>query len=261
MKKLLFLLLTATFCYGTTSDNLQYQSVAGYPLLTYDQWQNVAPYLLPDAHPLKAPLDKIFKKERVTANLEAFEKAGFSTKGIRGFSHTVVARHKKLPGVLVKLFLDDQNINDLYRLMRRLKGAALAKQIIENHGWQPLMKVPRKWLYIIPESPQSSGPYPKHFVLIAEDMHLLDKPVSYDKWKSNTVDKAFLDMIFVFLTEGGFNDSVFAFNLPFSKDGRIAVIDTEHYDARPVNYQRFTKYLSPKMADYWNELISIGGPH
>lgn len=235
------------------------ETLAVYPALDYEKWQLVAPYLLPERHPIKKKLDKIFKSARVSADLASFQKAGFITHGVRGWSHTVVALHPELKGVYLKLFFDNQsNIDDLARLMLRIKGADKAREVIAKNGWQSLFTVPRKWLYILPEKPVSSEPYPKTFVLVAEDMHLLSRKDNYAKWRED-VDENFLNIVFRFITEGGFADSVYPFNLPFSKDGRVAVIDTEIFSTWPIPYHRFLPYLRPSRAEYWNLLIQSNG--
>lgn len=232
-----------------------FEILAAYPTLDYDKWQWIAPYLLPDRHPIKKKMDKIFKNARASANLESFLMAGFSTRGIRNWSHTVVAKHPNLNGVVLKLFFDDQpGIDDLSKLMLRIKGAEKAREIIAENGWEDLFSVPRKWLYILPQEPISHEPFPKNFILVAEDMHLLSKKDNYEKWRGE-FHPNFLNIVFMFLTLGGFVDSVYPFNLPFSKDGRIAVIDTEYFNAWPIPYHKFLRYLSQSMADHWNALI------
>jgi hypothetical protein len=230
-----------------------------YPKFTNEQWEAIGAYLLPDIHPTKSALDKLFQSARVTASEETLKEAGFSVRG-PGSGLTLVARHPKLSNVLVKLYTDDQNTDEFKNLYDRIKGAEVAKQIIKAHEYQWLFKVPRKWFYILPQTPAATGPYPKQLVLIVEDMQILPKDENYPKWKSSAMTKEKLDAIFIFLTEGGFNDLALAFNMPFSRDGRLAVVDTEDYHKWPIPYDRLIKYLSPKMQDYWNQLIAQGGP-
>jgi len=58
----------------------------------------------------------------------------------------------------------------------------------------------------------------------------------------------------VILLEVGLSDSVYAFNLPFTKKGKIAVIDTEYYHIWPVHLERLTNYFSSPMRTYWQSL-------
>lgn len=230
-----------------------------YPKFTQDQWIAIGTSILPDKHPSKAAIDKLFRSNRVTANVQALKDAGFTVKG-PGSGQTLVVRHSKLSNVLIKLYTDDQAVDDFSNLYARIQGAAIARDIIKAHQYEWLFKVPRKWFYILPESPAASGPYPKQLVLVVEDMSILLKDENYPKWKSSAMTKQKLDAIYIFLTEGGFNDLGLAFNLPFSKDGRLAVVDTEDFHKWPIPYDRLNKYLSSKMSEYWNSLIAQGGP-
>lgn len=235
------------------------EAVRTYPKFSKEQWEAIGAYLLPEIHPAKPALDKLFKSARVTASVQSLKDAGFTVNG-PGSGQTLVVKHPKLSNVLVKLYTDEQDPEDFKNLYDRIKGAEVAKQIIRNHEYQSLFKVARKWFYILPEEPPATGPFPKQLVLVVEDMQILPKDENYAKWKSSSMTKEKLDAIYIFLTEGGFNDLALAFNMPFSKDGRLAVVDTEDYHKWPIPYDRLNKYLSPKMQEYWNQLIAQGGP-
>lgn len=230
-----------------------------YPQLEISQWLEIAPYLLPHNHPVYPKLNDLFLRERFIASKDTLKAAGFTVRG-PGSGQTLVARHTKLSHVLIKLFTDDQPIDELHELMNRIKGAQVARRVIADFHLEWLFNVPRKWLYIIPENPSSSGPYPKRFVLVVEDMEILPREENYAKWLSSSITKEKLDGIYIFLTKGGFNDLPLAFNIPFGRDGKLAVVDTEDYHKWPIPYDRLNKYLSPKMQEYWNQLIQQGGP-
>lgn len=45
-------------------------------------------------------------------------------------------------------------------------------------------------------------------------------------------------------------------NIPFTKSGKIAFIDTEHhYPGISVRYDKLTPFLSKEMQEYWHFLI------
>ena len=69
-----------------------------------------------------------------------------------------------------------------------------------------------------------------------------------------------MEQIFVFLDETGLYDLVYIDNIPFTTDGRFAVLDTEDYDKKYVRFHYFAKWLSPESAAYWNALTQKGGP-
>jgi hypothetical protein len=199
-------------------------------------------------------MDALFgAKNRIVLSPQTLKKAGFEHTKPRKYSGIIVAKHKKLQGYLVKLYTDDQmGYRDWERLYFRIAGANYIREYIEKNGWQHLFKVPRKWLYPLPESPMPpSGTERKTFVLLVEDMNLHSSLTNLRLWKSSTLPKRTLDAVFLLLSELGLNDSSFAENLPFAKDGRIALIDTEYHLVWPVKYSRLLRYLSSDNKEYW----------
>ena len=73
-------------------------------------------------------------------------------------------------------------------------------------------------------------------------------------------DKLDKRIVRIFLTEEGLKDSVFPDNIPFTKDGKMAFIDTEHHHLWPVDYYRLERYLSPEMKTYWKNLTHSFSP-
>lgn len=226
------------------------------------EWEIIAPLLLPDNHPQKASLDAIFSLGRPIRDLDSLKKAGFSiiTKG--HWSDTIIATHSKVDGLFFKMFTEDMaHINEFSRLIARIQGALYAQEIVTKHKWNKLFKIPRKWLYLIPDDPTPIfGIPPKRMILVAEDMRLLSKKESYLKWRSGSLSKSLLKSVFLVLTEGGFSDSCFAFNLPFAKDGRIALIDNDKFNKRPIPFTKLLKYLHSNRQKYAKTLIQEAGP-
>ncbi|MFV0340753.1 MAG: hypothetical protein ACK5MA_09055 [Parachlamydiaceae bacterium] len=232
---------------------------AGYPDFTKEEWFQITPYLLPNTHPSKESLDRLFQSDRFTNSYKTLRKKGFEPKG-PGSKGAIVVKHKDLPGILVKFFSDDRQINELNQFLKRINGAHIAKEIIAKYKLEWILKVPNKWLYILPREPLSTGAYPKNLVLIVEDMELVTREENELQWKSDDMTKAKLDAIYILLKIGGFIDLILPINLSFSKDGRLAVVDTEDYHRWPIPYKRLSKHLSKEMTRYWNELIRNDGP-
>lgn len=218
-------------------------------------WNNMAPYFLPEDHPIKPKLDKMFSKSRLISSSKKLKKAGFTSPDPRPHSHTIVSKHPKLKGYWVKLYTDDQtNISDWVELRRRILGAQYTRESIERHHFQRILKVPDKWIYPLPNSPAPpTGSNEKNFILIAKDMHCLKKKENYRRWL--LVSPELLKSVHIVLQEAGLSDSCFAFNMPFSKDGRIAFIDTQHYHEWPVPFTKLCRYLSPITRERWREYV------
>ena len=61
------------------------------PYISYDIWQKVKPYILPQNHPARGALNILFGRTRVSASINAMN-AGFITKGPGRWSKTVFGR-------------------------------------------------------------------------------------------------------------------------------------------------------------------------
>lgn len=246
-------------CRFTIKEPLFKESFLANSYISNNTWKDVAPFLLPANHPARPILDQIFSKSRVTANLKAMKAAGFSTKGPSQWSHTVFGKHPKLRGFVVKMVGDDKHLSEVEKFIKRIEGAKTAQEIIDRHGFNHLMKVPKKWLYALPQEPSPPpGSFRKNFILVAEDMEILKSKKNYPMWKSDAVTHELLNAVYILITEGGFNDSVQAFNIPFSEDGRLAIIDTELHHKWPIHYPTLSKFLNKEMQAYWQKLIENG---
>src|SRR5205085_2684107 len=71
----------------------------------------------------------------------------------------------------------------------------------------------------------------KRYILVVEDMHLLSSSENADAYVLD-MNKAKLNALYIMLTENLLIDSIFIDNIPFCKDGKIAFIDTEHFNNR-----------------------------
>lgn len=138
---------------------------------------------------------------------------------------------------------------------------AIKKAIHQHHGFQHYFKAPQKWVYPLPQHPAPpKGINNKHFILVCEDMHVHRHKDNIAKWKGVAINKRKLSALFIMLRELGLSDSVYPFNIPFSKDGKITFIDTEYHHDWPVPYHKLTPYLSPRMKLHWKNLIKQNGP-
>lgn len=220
-------------------------------------WALLEPYFLPPAHPLRSKLDKIFEKERVNANLSSLTRAGFVNVKEGPYSHMVITKHPKLKDVYVKLMVDSSPYTDWKQIKKRVEGAISAKKTITELGYEHLFKVPQKWVYPIPPScvPAPDAENPKNFVLIAEDMNVCPRTKNYNRWKYSATRELLVALHQVLQIEG-LVDSAVAFNIPFSYDGKVALIDLEHHHHWPVPFYKLERYLRPDLQDFWRDLTT-----
>ena len=230
------------------------------PHVSQEVWDKVSPYFLPSNHPAKAKLDRIFHRTRVTLNTDAVAAAGFERSINRPFSNTVVSKHPDVKGFFLKFFTDEQDIEDWPVLIWRIDGAKYVQQCIDHYGYQKFFKVPKKWIYPLPADPSPpAGMHRKNFILVAEEMDIYHKSKNYSKWKHNiTIDRA--DAIYTVLQIVGLKDSIYAFNIPFCKDGTQAFIDTEHHHEWPIRFDLMLPWFNPRMEQYWRVIVGHGGP-
>lgn len=276
MKFFPFLLTTFLLCSAlnfpiesstsTTLKNPLLATTSSYqkpPYIPQEMWDRVKPYFLPPNSSIKAQLDAIFTSQRVLLSLDGFKKAGFSKYKMREWSHAVVAKHPKLQGVVIKAYLDTEKLFiDWERWIARIEGAQGVRTCIERHGYEKYFTVPLKWIYPLPAepSPPLSPEYSrKNFILVAQEIAILKKQDNLNAWKMQ-ITPEILDAIYTVLKEEGLFDSVIPSNIPFTKDGRMSFLDTEHHHKWPVYYSRITQYLSPPMQHYWKMLIKNEGP-
>lgn len=224
-------------------------------------WEQVTPYFLPFDHPIRPKLDKIFST-RVSKNSSTLKAAGFSKPKARHYSKNVVSKHPKLKGYIVKLFTDETVIDDVYELLARIHGAQAARDSIERHQFQSIFVVPKKWIYPLPENPPPASNHiaRKNFILIAEDLDILNEAENARWWRSNAVTKQILDALYVVVQETGLDDSIIPVNIPFTRNWKIAFIDTTIYKRWPIRFYMLTSNLSGPMKKHWKMLINNNGP-
>ncbi len=223
--------------------------------------EELQPYLLPDDHPSKPALDALFSSSRVLKNLDSLVKAGFRESHPRKFSHLIVTTHPSFPGYVFKIYLDSQRFHSMkpeYELWKlRIQGANWIRQEIVNRNLSSQMKVPQKWIYLLPEDPEPNGSYyPKYTVLFEEDMNLVSSEENYNLWASDQITPEFLSSVYHLLDDLGLIDCAKPDNIPFSQDGRIAFIDTQSYGFKHVRFKKLTKYLSERNQEIWKSLIN-----
>lgn len=250
----LFNMGETVFSINATTDNYAYNSY-----VPIEVWDQVTPYFLPENHPAKPKLDRIFSK-RVTLTPDTFKKAGFPRFTPGRHNRIMVSSHAELRDYYVKAFsdLELRIVADWMKLIHRIHGANAVRECIKKHGYEKIMKVPRKWIYPLPmnPSPPNSPKYlRKNFILIAENAHSVTSEDNRKMYK-NKITKAQVEALFNVFYEVGLWDSVFAFNVPFCKDGKIAFIDTEYHHKWPVPFQKMSRYFSSEMNKLWLKLAA-----
>jgi hypothetical protein len=253
--------LTKSFSERKTAstDSLSYQNLANNPCITKEIHRQILPHLLPETHPMKAPLDVLFHKSGVNYNQETMQKAGFTTVSLRPYTFLIVVKHETLPGHLLKVYFQSEmrikrGTEGWQWLMQRCEGAEKIRNLI-RHKKLTHFSVPDKWLYPLPPKRSPSKKCGQPVILVSTEMDLVSQEKSHDIWK-NEITTEVLDELYILLTYGLASTHV-SWNIPASNDGTFACIDTEHPQRKP-DYGIVNQYLSDKMSQYWDSLIQKG---
>ena len=145
--------------------------------------------------------------------------------------------------------------------IHRINGAETIRACIKEYGLQSNFKVPHKWIYPLPKnpSPPNNSKYiRKNFILVCENMQIQSHETNEKLYKKKFT-RNLMDGLYTIFQVCGLYDSVYVFNVPFCKDGRIAIIDTEYYYKWPVPYSKMTGKFPKKLQSYWQKITNKGG--
>lgn len=224
-----------------------------------DILEQIKPYLLPKNHPARKTLDRMFKKQRPTADIISLRKAGFRVKQRKSDNHIYVVSHAKLQDYLLKCLLDSQvGYSDINTCFERIKGANKISEVINKYGFNKFFKVPKKWIYLLPKGQKTPDHYEqKNMILVVEKLNIMRPIANREHWySSKAVSKELLTALHTILSEVGLSDSVYIDNIPFCSNGKIAFVDTERFNLWPVPFHRLTHNLSDRRKELWLELIN-----
>lgn len=260
----IFLPFFALPLFAAPGKEIGFSKKESYSHLDSHAKRRIKPYLLPKEHPLKTTLDSLFSHPSVTKDDSSFAQAGFKTRCIRHTSYVRIAEHPSLPGFLMKLYLDSEkrekeNIPGWIWLARRCEGAENLRSLIKRKKIKHFV-VPDKWLYLLPWDSRLSkekNPY-QPVILIVTKMNLVSWSENVKAWKTK-VTKAHLRELYCIFRHG-YSSCFVTENIPYTKEGKFACIDTEHPKRNlRARYSHVLQYLSPEMKKYWKMLIQTDG--
>jgi hypothetical protein len=247
----IFIVLVTTLSFQLTTPLIGHPQ---NPYIATTTWNQLKPHFLPEDHPIKQAMDEMFAPShgRIIKNTASIKKAGFTFIQCSGTKQPHVVAHNKLKGYLLKIHTDDQNkfkSNDSHRFYARIKGAELTAQCINQNNYQKFFTVPKKWIYPLPVKGQAPSKLKqmKNFILVVEDVHILSSEENAFYWKSPLVTKELLEALVHVVIDTGLDDSIKIDNIPFTKEGKIAFIDTEAHHIWPVYILKLKRSLTKKM--------------
>lgn len=228
------------------------------------QKEAMSPHLLPLNHPTRHVLDSIFLNHRATLDKDTFFNAGFRVIAKRPRSYIIVAKHRHLPGYLVKAYLDTELKRKFEKeswewLVRRCEGAKKISAIIKQSRCR-FFTVAKKWIYCLPEDPSppsNNKLYTRHLaLLVVTDMKLTSEKECLEAW-ATVITKEHLSELFRILVRAK-GSSYRPDNIAYTEKGTFAFIDTEYPSLGP-DLTSIRSFLNEEMRAYWDKLITNGG--
>lgn len=172
-------------------------------------------------------LRKLFHDEDMFDSRDRWRRAGFD---VLSSGEVMVAGHPSAPGYLFKKYANDQLSSKKQRknFKQRIEGADEVRAFVTDRYLQRIV-VPRKWLY------------ERRDVLVVERLKILDGEASRQRYH-DIDDLTLRDLITVLRRYRGLDSGVR--NIPFTVDGKIAFIDTEHWDKeRDLEKRPYLKHV------------------
>lgn len=184
-------------------------------------------------NPASLDLKRLFADPEMFDSRSDFRAAGFDVFERSKEEKIMVATHKAAPEYVFKKYSKDRPLEEqLEKYEQRIEGARRVKALIDARQLQHVV-VPQKALIELPK--EFGSRRESSYIVIAERLELVDNDKS--KRAYGHIDKDVLkDLCTVLYVFPGL-DSVVD-NLPFTKDGKIALIDTEHWERRQKRWEK-----------------------
>lgn len=206
--------------------------------------KSIDAYLLPENHPLHQQLGNLLKNPKMFKSPLAFEQAQFKiTKGHRGL---MVGSHPAISQYLIKKFPNTLSQEDqLKNFILRIESANKIRKYINKHNLKHIV-VPQKWLYKLPSNFSKAIREEYSYILIVEKMDIFDgsnNPTGENGKRYYNMDKEILKELCMVLHDLKGCDA-WPRNQPFTRDGKIAFLDTEHLGKRKGD---FVTHIVPRL--------------
>ena len=200
-------------------------------------------------------MDAIFAKSGVIRDEKSVQKAGFRIFKSQKKSFIRVLKHPLLEGYLLKVYLDtERNIPKgspgWKRLAMRCVVAQKIKTLIARHKITRFI-VADKWVYPVPPSKKSARTA-QPLVLIVKDMQIYNTQDSQKAWREKAGYRTVRELYTIF--GRGYGSAFLAGNLPYTRTGKFAFIDTE-FGRRHLPLDGLQRHFAPSVGRYWKSLL------
>lgn len=174
--------------------------------------------------PRSIDMTALFRDAEMFESRQAWNAAGFHVLACSNNGKIMVAEHAAVQGLLFKKYVNAVSSEDQAKNYEgRVEGAKHLRAFLDEHGLTRIV-IPRKWLLKLPRRfSRRAGSH----VLVVERLDLISDEATKAAYRR--IDPATLAelCLVVFHFRGMDSNSK---NIPFTSDGRIAFVDTEHWD-------------------------------
>ena len=191
--------------------------------------------------PASIDLDKLFHRSSMFDSIRDWRKAGFEILR-ESEDKILVASHRDAEGYLFKKYGSDNSRSyneQLKKYQNRIAGARILREHLEANRIDRIL-VPRKWLCTLPDRFDVRRGKPSYIVVV-ERYDILDYDRSKRRYRE--IDKDLLrDLCTILFKFRGLDFT--ARNVPFTRDHKIAYIDTEYLEfntRKPSRRRRYYK--------------------
>lgn len=184
----------------------------------------------------------LFRSAGMFESRRTWAAAGFQVIDRANNGKIMVARHASAPGLLFKKYDDDVALKEqLKNYRRRIEGSERLRAFVASRQLSRLV-VPHKRLV---ELPRAFSRRETSYILVVELLAVLDDDQTKAAYR-RIAPEVLLDLCTVLGHFRGMDSNTK--NLPFTADGRIALIDTEHWDrtTSKSHLHHVGEYLSEK---------------
>ena len=197
--------------------------------------------------PVSIDLDKLFRRPSMFESARTWRKAGFEILR-ESEEKIIVARHRDVGGYLFKKYsssnprwsYDEQ----LERYQNRIAGARLLREHLEANQIDRIV-VPRKWLCTLPGRFDVRRGKPS-YIIVVERYDILDRDRSKRRYREIDAD-LLRDLSTILFRFRGLDFT--PRNVPFTRDHRIAYIDTEYLKLNTRRPSRRKRYYERHTGD------------
>ena len=179
---------------------------------------------MPFADPESIDMRALFRDAGMFESRRAWSAAGFHVIDRANNGKIMVAQHPSVQGLLFKKYTSDVSLDDQTKnYKRRVEGSHRLRAFVDDRRLTHVT-VPRKWLF---DLPREFSRRETSRVLVVEQLDLVSDEQS--KGFYQRIDPAVLvELCTVVFHFRGMDSNTK--NIPFVSDGRLAFIDTEHWD-------------------------------